>query len=116
MYHKTLPFTTGLMDNWYATHSLMRTIEGLNKIYDCLLKDNRLVAEGQQQSHQRVESLSWSDLEQQAGKVVHVKDFPKDHQLKRFWLMRSTQRTDDVVTNDQTQNSVDAVQQVCAIR
>ena len=117
VYHKALPFTTVLMDSWYATRPLMRTIEGLQKIYYCPLKDNRLVDDTQgEQPHRRVDSLNWSISEQQQGKLVHVKDFPKGHQLKLFRLVLSTQRTDYVVTNDLTQNSVDAVQEVCAIR
>lgn len=117
VYHKALPFTTVLMDSWYATRSLMRAIEKLKKIYYCPLKDNRLVDDSAgQQSHRRLDSLTWSASEQEQGKQVHVKDFPKDHHLKLFRLVLSTQRTEYVVTNDLSQNSVDAVQKVCAIR
>lgn len=117
VYHQALPFPTVLMDSWYAARSVMQAIEALPKIYYCPLKANRLVDDTDgQQAHRRVDSLSWSDREQQQSKRVHVKDFPKGHRLKLFQLVLSTQRTDYVVTNDLTQNAVDAVQEVCALR
>jgi len=117
VYQKALPFTTVLMDTWYAARELMLTIERLEKIYYCSIKSNRLVDETDgQQAHCRVDSLSWSETEQQCGKQVHLKNFPKGHRLKLFRLVLSTQRTDFVVTNDLSQDSTDAVQQVSGIR
>jgi hypothetical protein len=117
VYQKALPFTTVLMDTWYAARKLMLTIERLEKIYYCPIKSNRLVDETDgQQAHCRVDSLSWSETEQQGGKQVHLKNFPKGHRLKLFRLVLSTQRTDFVVTNDLSQDSTDAVQQVSGIR
>jgi Transposase DDE domain len=105
------------MENWDAARSVRQAIEALPKSYYGPLKANRLVDDTDgQPTHRWVDSLSWSDLEQQQSKRVHVKDFPKGHRLKLFRLVLSTQRTDYVVTNDLTQNSVDAVQEVCAIR
>lgn len=117
VYQKALPFTTVLMDTWYASRVLMLTIERLEKLYYCPIKSNRLVDETDgQQAHCRVDSLSWSETEQQCGKQVHLKNFPKGHRLKLFRLVLSTQRTDFVVTNDLSQDSADAVQQVSGIR
>jgi len=117
VYQKPLPFTTVLMDSWYAIRKLMLTIERLDKIYYCPIKSNRLVDESDaQQSHCRVDSLSWSETEQQSGKQVHLKNFPKGHRLKLFRFVLSTQRPDFVVTNDLSQDSTDAVQQVSGIR
>jgi hypothetical protein len=48
--------------------------------------------------------------------MVHVKKFPKDHQLKLFRLVLSTQRTEYMVTNDLSQDSSDATRQESAIR
>lgn len=105
------------MDSWYAARSVRQAIEALPKSYSGPLKANRRVDDTDgQPTHRRVDSLSWSALEQQQSKRVHVKDFPKGHRLKLFRLVLSTQRTDYVVTNDLTQNAVDAVQEVCAIR
>lgn len=41
--HKQLPFSTVLMDSWYAAQKLMQLIDTLGKIYYCPLKRNRLV-------------------------------------------------------------------------
>jgi len=63
-----------------------------------------------------VDALAWNTAEEQSGKNVHVKDFPKGHRLQLFRLVVSTDRTDYIVTNDVTQHSTDDTQQVCAIR
>ena len=41
LYVEKLPFRTVLMDNWYATMDIMKTIEKAGKIYYCPLKSNR---------------------------------------------------------------------------
>nr|WP_230967820.1 hypothetical protein [Nostoc sp. WHI] len=43
VYQKLLPFDTVLMDTWYAVNNLMLYIDGLDKVYYCPLKTNRLV-------------------------------------------------------------------------
>lgn len=117
IYHKALPFTTVLMDSWYATRPLMMTIERLGKVYYCPLKDNRQVDESAgQQPYRRVDSLAWSDTEEQQGKLIHIKSFPKGHRVKLFRLVLSTQRTDYVVTNDLSQDTIEAVQEVSGTR
>jgi hypothetical protein len=117
VYHKQLRFRSVLMDSWYATKDLMLFIEDLHKIYYCPLKDNRQVDDsGGNQPYRRVDSLVWSDGEKQQGKVVKIKGFPKEHKVKLFRVVLSTQRTDYVVTNDMAQNDTQAVQQVCGLR
>jgi hypothetical protein len=117
LYDKQLPFRGVLMDSWYAERKLMLHIERLNKVYYCPLKDNRQVDESAGQSgYQRVDSLSWSESEVQQGKTLHIKDFPKDHQVKVFRLVLSTKRTDYVATNDMAQDSTQDTQDVCALR
>ena len=57
-YHKQLSYRAVLMDSWYATQKLMRFIEGLNKIYYCPLKSNRLVDDSEgQKKYQRLDTL-----------------------------------------------------------
>jgi hypothetical protein len=117
VYQKTLSFTTVLMDSWYAERKLMLTIERLEKIYYCPIKSNRLVDESDgEQPYCRVDTLLWAETERHHGKQVHLKSFPKGHRLKLFRLVLSPQRTDFVVTNDLSQDTTDAVQQVCSIR
>ena len=45
VYQKDLPFTGVLMDSWYATKTVMRHIEQMQKTYYCPLKTNRRVDE-----------------------------------------------------------------------
>ena len=66
--------------------------------------------------YRRVDSLAWTDAEMETGKMVHLKKFPKGHQVKLFRIALSTQRTDYVVTNDPSQDSADATRQESAIR
>ncbi len=114
---KQLPFRGVLMDSWYAERKLMLHIERLNKVYYCPLKDNRQVDDSADQSgYQRVDSLSWTESEVQHGKTLHIKDFPKGHQVKVFRLVLSTKRTDYIATNDMAQDSTPDTQDVCALR
>jgi hypothetical protein len=116
LYVERLPFRTVLMDSWYASMQVMKTIDKAGKIYYCPLKSNRQVSQDPDEPYQRVDSLTWSAEEQETGKMVHVKKFPKDHQLKLFRLVLSTQRTEYMVTNDLSQDSSDATRQESAIR
>lgn len=114
---KGLPFRGVLMDSWYAERKLMLHIERLKKVYYCPLKDNRQVDEtGGERGYQRVDSLTWSEHEIQHGKLLHIKDFPKGHQVKLFRLVLSPQRTDYIATNDMAQDSSQATQEVCDLR
>lgn len=114
---KQLPFRGVLMDSWYAERKLMLHIEQLKKVYYCPLKDNRQVDEsGGQRGYQRVDSLTWTEAEQAQGKLVHLKTFPKQHQVKLFRLVLSSKRTDYIVTNDMAQDSTQATQEVCSLR
>lgn len=114
LFSKHLPFKAVLMDSWYAVKWLMLLIESWHNLYYCPVKSNRLVNEsGLPKDYHRVDALSWNDLEQQQGKQVHLKDFPKGHVLKLFCLPFSTERTDYVVTNDNTSLTLEAVQEAC---
>jgi hypothetical protein len=114
---KRLSFRTVLMDSWYAERRLMRLVEELGKVYYCPLKSNRRIDESDgQRPYQRMDELSWNDHEQQHGKLVHLKDFPKDHRVRLFRLVFSTERTDYVVTNDLAQDDAQVAQEACALR
>jgi hypothetical protein len=117
VYQKHVPFQAVLMDTWYAAKWLMLAIEQLEKMYYCPIKANRQTNEsGEPGDYHRVDSLTWTPEEQQHGKLVHLKSFPKGHHLKLFRLLLSTKRTDYVVTNDLAQDSVEAVQAVSGFR
>lgn len=117
VYQKRLLFRAVLMDTWYATKPLMLYIESLAKLYYCPLKDNRLVDDaGGTLPYRRVDTLDWTAEALAQGKLIKIKGFPKDHKVKLFRVVLSTQRTDYVVTNDLAQNETQAVQEVCSLR
>lgn len=117
VYSKQLPFTTVLMDNWYATQKLMAQIDQLQKVYYCPLKTNRRVDDsGGMQAYQKVNELDWSLEDLQQGKLIKIRGFPSAKKVKLFRVTVSTRRTEFVATNDLSQALTDAVQDVCGIR
>ena len=117
VYHKHLRFSAVLMDSWYATKDVMLFIEQLKNVSVCPLKDHRQVDDsGGTEAYRRVDALTWSEAEKHHGNVVKIKGFPNDHKVKLFRVVLSTQRTDDVVTNDVAQDETQAVQDVCGLR
>ena len=95
----------------------MLQIEKLEKIYYCPLKDNRHVDDSDgAQGYRRMDSLEWTQAEQQQGKLIKIKGFPAKHKVRGFRLVLSTQRTDYVVTNEIEQDNVEVVQDVCGFR
>jgi hypothetical protein len=114
---KGLAFDRVLMDSWYAVKELMLLIESLGKIYYCPIKSNRQVDDsGGVLAYRRVDELRWGIWEQDSGKLIKIRGFPKHHKAKLFRVAASTNRTDWVVTNDLAQNSTKGTQDVCAIR
>jgi Transposase DDE domain len=117
VYHKQLPLQAVLMDTWYATKDLMWCIESFQKCYYCPLKDNRQVDDSSgQQPYQRVDALSWTAVELAHGKRIKIKGFPKEHKVQLCRVVVSPHRTDDVVTNDLSQESTEATQKACGFR
>jgi hypothetical protein len=117
IHQKSLDFWAVLMDSWYATKDIMLQIEKLGKIYYCPLKDNRLVDDSRDaKPYQRVDSLEWTEEQQQHGKVIKIRGFPGEHKVKLFRVVLSTQRTDYVVTNEMAQDNEEVVQDVCGFR
>ena len=118
---KALSFNRVLMDSWYATKDLMLLIDSLGKIFYCPIKANRQVDDsGGVLRYRRVDSLEWREFENEHGKLIKIKDFPKDCKVKLFWVDVSSNRTDWVVTNDSTQKLTQKLtqgtQNVCALR
>lgn len=116
VYTKQLSFTTVLMDSWYAAKKLMAH-ERLEKVYYCPLKCNRRVDDSAgSQAYQRIDELAWNHNELTQGKLVKIRGFPANHKVKLFRVTVSTHRTKFVATNDLSDSSTDAVQDVCDIR
>lgn len=117
VHDKQLLFTAVLMDTWYAERTLMLHIERTGKYYYCPLKSNRLVDDSDQTRPRcRIDALEWSEQELKEGKLIHIKDFPKGHQVRLFRIVLSPQRTDFVATNDPAQHDTQATQDVCGFR
>ena len=54
-------------------------------------------------------------MELKQGKVIKIKAFPQAKKVKLLRVTISTNRTEYIATNNLTQDSTDAVQQVCDI-
>ncbi|MBA2749049.1 MAG: transposase [Tatlockia sp.] len=115
--NKKLSFTKVLMDSWYSSQKLMGMIDDLGKIYYCPLKKNRLVDDtGGVEKYKSIEKLTWSQIENESGKLIKIKNFPKNKKVKLFRVAVSTNRTEYVTTNDLTQQSNLNVKEICAQR
>ncbi len=113
--HKQLPFRIVLMDTWYAAREELLFIERLGKLYYCPLKANRQISLSRETgTYCRVDEVLWSRDELRSGRLVHLKDFPAGHQVRLFRLEPTTGHTDYdyLVTNDVTQDSTLATQEV----
>ena len=89
--HRRLPYSTVLIDAWYATKELMMLIEEMGKTFYCPLKVNRQIDDsGGKNPYRRVDSLEWSEQELELGKLVKVKGFPGDYKLKLFRVVVRT--------------------------
>ena len=117
LFQKKLPVKTVLMDSWYASQSVMATIDHWGKIYYCPLKINRLVDDtGGHEKYKKIEELQWDSQEKARGKLIKIKTFPAQKKVKLFRVIVSTHRTEYIATNDLTQASTSAVKKHCARR
>ena len=117
LYHKALPFRAVLMDSWYAAQKVMAAIDQAGKIYYCPLKRNRLVDDsGGAQPYRRIDALVWSEEDIERGKLIKIRKFPGSKKVKLFRVTVSTNRTEFVATNDNTQSSREDTQEVCGHR
>ena len=95
---------------------IMVQIDEIGKTFYCPLKRNRLIANSGESEFYKVSKLEYESNELQKGKLIKINKFPDKLQVKLFSVAVSTNRTDYVVTNDLTQNSIDDVQNVYVIR
>lgn len=117
IHHKALPFSTVLMDSWYANKQLMLYIHRLGKLFYCPIKKNRLAYVGEpNQTFKPVSELNWTEGELKQGKNIQLRFMPSELPLKLFQISISTNRTDYVLTNDTSQHCANDTQQVCAFR
>lgn len=74
-------------------------------IFYCPLKDNRQVEDtpclpAGKEKFKAVDTLEWSESEQERGKTIKIKGFPLDTRLQLFQVFISTNKVEYVVTND----------------
>ena len=105
-----------LMDSWYASMEVIKASEAANKVYDGPLKRNRQATQGPEIPSQRLDTLPFDESEEPHRKLVHLKQFPKGHQVKLFGLVSSTGDTEWIVTNDLSEASASAVRKQAAVR
>jgi hypothetical protein len=81
----------------------------------CPLKSDRMVDDsGGAQPYRPVADVKWSEQELQNGKLIKIRGFPTDFQVKLFRVVVSSRRTEWVVTNDLACDSTQDAQQACA--
>jgi len=113
---KKLPFRAVLMDSWYATKDVMMHIDKAGKIFYCPLKTNRKVDDSQGKNpYKAVSELDWIGDEMLRGKLVKIHGFPMDYKVKLF-RVAATNRTEYIATNDYSQDSAVAVEDMCGTR
>ncbi len=71
---------------------------------------------GAKRPYQRVDSLDWSEQELELGKLVKIKGFPGDYKLKLFRVVLRTHRTQWIVTNDLSRDSLRVAQKARRLR
>lgn len=110
---RQLPFTTVLMDTWYATKKLMVQLNDVGKIFYCPIKANRLVDDsGGYAPYRPVQNLTWSADNVVFGKRIKIHKFPKHFKVQLFRVTINPDRTEYIVTNATiTHNSTDDAQQ-----
>ena len=117
IFHKKIPFKTVLMDTWYATARLMLFINDHKKIFYCPMRKNRLAKHTDiDEKYHPLRDFKWTDNELQEGKFIRLKGMPEHLKTKLFSVAISSNRTDFVITNDNSQNCADDTKKICALR
>ena len=111
---KEIPFTTVLMDTWYATTEIMQHIHKRKKLFYCPLKSNRLVMVHCQ--YQSADSVEWLSCDLESGRPCRLKGLDKKVNVKLFQVVRSTTQKETIITNDRAQSSTSVVQEVVSQR
>jgi hypothetical protein len=98
-----------LMDSWYATTAIFKSLISLGKLFYCPLKSNRLVDDsGGKTPYMPLEACFWTDTDLQKGKLLKVHKMPQDTYFKVFRVLVTPTRTDYIATNDITQDEPEA--------
>jgi len=107
-----LSFQGVLMDTWYATGALLGLIDQRGKTFVCPIKSNRRVhvcddedelseVKPYAKTHACAQGLTWTTMQEQHGRRVHLRKTPSGFRVKLFRFASSTGDTELIVTNDQ---------------
>lgn len=118
---KEVPFTHFLMDSWYATTELLNQIMDWNKLFVCAIKSNRLFSPdeaNEQGKHIQspVRDLDWSGEAATIGYHGRLKGLPRKRLLKLFRIVVASDKTEYIVTNDDTIMTANDARTESAIR
>lgn len=117
LFHKKISFKTVLMDTWYATSKLMLFINDHKKLFYCPMRKNRLAKHtNSEEKYRALRDIEWSDAEVESGKLIRLKGMPEHLNTKLFSVAISSNRTDFIITNDNSQACADDTKKICAFR
>lgn len=109
-------FSTVLFQKWCATEKNIQFVAEIEKIFWCPIRSNRLVSEdGYRKNYVAVKNLKFSAAECLYGKLISLKKFPKDHQVKLFRITNKNDAFDYLITNQLQQRSDDTAQLINSI-
>lgn len=111
------PFATVLLKNCYATEQNMLLVAQLGKTYWCPVRANRLFRGHKKDDahlavhlathlteYLAVKDIALSDAELKHGKLVSLKSFPKDQQVKLFRIADKNGTMTHIITNQLQQD------------
>ena len=105
------------MDTWYATSKLMLFINEHKKLFYCPMRKNRLAKPVDlEEKYCPLRNFEWEDTQLQSGMIIRLKGMPEHLPTKLFSVAISSNRTDFIITNDNSQTCADDTKKFCAFR
>lgn len=111
-HRKEVTFTHVLMDSWYATVDLLNEIMDMKKMFVCSIKSNRKFSPNEERKEVAVKDLTW-DRSFYRGKL---RGLPAKRLVNLFRIVVSSDKTEFIITNDETLKTIDATRDESAVR
>jgi len=106
-------FTHILVDSWYSTSEFLNKIMDWEKLFVCSIKSNRIFFPDETREKIIVKDLNWESKDFYHGKL---KGLPAKRLVNVFRIVISTDKTDFIVTNDESLKNSDDTRGESAIR
>jgi len=106
-------FTHILVDSWYATTKFLNKIMDYDKLFICSIKSNRLFSPNETKKPTAVKDLDWNNNDFFRGKL---KGLPAKRLVNLFRIVISSDKTDFIITNDESLINSDDARKESAIR